>query len=1215
MNKLLHRQLQKYYGSIEQAPEKFLKFLEVISQSYDHYEKDRKMMERSIEISSKEMIELNNSLQTEKKEELLKSISLLEATLDSTAEGILVTDFKGKIVRFNRKFIELWGIPPEIMATQDYEMILSFAYGQLINPEEFLLVAQQNEVSSDTLRFKDGRTFERYNRPQIINGTCIGRVISFRDITSSKKAEQKIKESELRYRSLIDQATDAICITDSHLTFLDINPSGCQAFGYTKEEILNLSMVDLLFEEDLKANPFRTDDLKSGKTLRNQRRGKKKDGTSFEFEVNSQMLSDGRILFVGSDITERKKAESVIKENEGQLSMAAQIAKLAYWEFDIAENLLKLNDQFYSMFKTTAEKMGGYTISSQRYAKLFVDPDDMPRIIQSAIEAIKSSDPHFNKQIEHRVKYANGETGYMASRYFTVKNEFGRNIKIFGAIQDISESKNAEQKIKESELRYRSVIEQATDAICIADGSMRIIEVNPSASQAFGYSKEEFLQLSLLDLLFAEEVKINPIRIDDLKAGKTVSNERRGKRKDGSAFELELNSKMLTDGRLLLFGRDITERKKAESVIKENEGQLSMAAQIAKLGYWEFDIAANLLKLNDQFYSMFKTTAKEMGGYTMSSERYAGLFVQKDDMAILMNAAAEAIKSPDPHYKNQIEHRIKYANGENGYMAFRYFTVKNEIGRNIKIFGAIQDITESKNAEKLLKQSNARFELATKATNDVIWDWNSLTDDVYYSDAYETLFGYKNSSSKLKAIEWNKRIHPDDAESVLEKLNYQMYKAETGIWQDEYRYIREDGSVAYINDRGYILYDEQNKPVRMVGAMQDITSRKKAEAELNKSEKQYRQIVETAQEGIWMIDEHNITTFVNQKMCELIEYLPEEITGKNIDFFMNEKSSAIVARQIEKRMKGGTESFYFKFKAKSGRIVWTSLSTNPIFDDAGKYKGSLAMVTDITQRKHDEELLQKSQADLISNNIELEQKNKELEQFAYIASHDLQEPLRTISSFVELLQTQYNEKLDDTANQYLTYTMQASERMRTLISDLLSHSRIGFKKELKQVDTNVMLQEVLQNMNATIISSGAEITVGKLPVINGYPTEIKQLFQNLISNAIKFRKKDHPPQIRIFSEMENNSWKFSVSDNGIGIEEKHHEKIFAIFQRLHNRKVYEGSGIGLSNCKKIVDLHKGNIWVRSIPGSGSTFLFNLPEQTDIHKIRTHEAPVELHHAH
>lgn len=231
-------------------------------------------------------------------------------------------------------------------------------------------------------------------------------------------------------------------------------------------------------------------------------------------------------------------------------------------------------------------------------------------------------------------------------------------------------------------------------------------------------------------------------------------------------------------------------------------------------------------------------------------------------------------------------------------------------------------------------------------------------------------------------------------------------------------------------------------------------------------------------------------------------------------------------------------------------------------------------------------------------NRELERKNKELEQFAYVASHDLQEPLRTTSTSAEMLQRSYKGLLDEKADKYLGFITQSTERMRTLISDLLEYSRIGKKKECKTLDCDQLVQEVLADLGAAIDDAGAVVTHESLPIVNGYPTELKQLFQNLIVNAIKFKKKDTRPEVSISCEKAEHYWKFAVKDNGIGMDPQHSEKIFIIFQRLHSRNEYPGSGIGLSHCKKIAELHKGKIWVESEPGKGSTFYFTIRDDIE-----------------
>ncbi len=239
----------------------------------------------------------------------------------------------------------------------------------------------------------------------------------------------------------------------------------------------------------------------------------------------------------------------------------------------------------------------------------------------------------------------------------------------------------------------------------------------------------------------------------------------------------------------------------------------------------------------------------------------------------------------------------------------------------------------------------------------------------------------------------------------------------------------------------------------------------------------------------------------------------------------------------------------------------------------------------------------RQEADLANEKLQLN--NKELEQFVYVASHDLQEPLRTINGFAELLMQKYNGKIDEKADKYLHFISDATLRMKVLIKDLLDLSKIGTKGESQTVDCNIILQNAIADLTAAIQDAAVDIRFAELPLINGYPTEIKLLFQNLLINAIKFRKQHTPPQIDITVQETAGYWQFAVSDNGIGIDQKNSERIFDIFQRLHSKKEYEGSGIGLAHCKKIVELHKGKIWVESVPGQGATFYFKLPIKTNL----------------
>jgi PAS domain S-box-containing protein len=277
-----------------------------------------------------------------------------------------------------------------------------------------------------------------------------------------------------------------------------------------------------------------------------------------------------------------------------------------------------------------------------------------------------------------------------------------------------------------------------------------------------------------------------------------------------------------------------------------------------------------------------------------------------------------------------------------------------------------------------------------------------------------------------------------------------------------------------------------------------------------------------------------------------------------------------------------------RYHHKDGSLVWVFCRGKVVeWDEQGNPLRMLGSHIDITNIKKSEETKLYVE--------KLEQKNKELQQFAYVASHDLQEPLRTIISFTELMLEQYSGNMEGNADTYLRFISDASNRMSSLVKGLLDYTRIGKNFEVSEVDTELVLQNVLSDLNTLITEKHVTFEIDSLPKIQGLNTEIRSLFMNMITNAIKYKKKGEHPLIKIGATEEMDHWKFHVEDNGIGIEKAHLKRIFLIFQRLHNKDEYAGTGIGLAHCQKIVELHGGKIWVESTPGLGSTFYFTIPK--------------------
>lgn len=366
---------------------------------------------------------------------------------------------------------------------------------------------------------------------------------------------------------------------------------------------------------------------------------------------------------------------------------------------------------------------------------------------------------------------------------------------------------------------------------------------------------------------------------------------------------------------------------------------------------------------------------------------------------------------------------------------------------------------------------------------------------------------------------------------------------------------------------------------------------------IQKNEKRISALFEAATEGIIISDMDGNIVMVNEKTEELFGYSREELIGETIERLVPDRHRSGHKRYRQdyyedpepRPMGQGRDLYGLK---KNGDEFPVEISLNHFETEEGKFV--ISYVIDITQRKTAEDQLLKAHRELKQKAAELKQSNDELEQFAYVASHDLQEPLRMVASYTQLLARRYKDQLDKDANDFIDYAVDGAQRMQQLLNDLLQFSRVGSRaKPFKQVSMEEVVDDALKNLEKYIEEHDAEISIQtSLPELPIDKLQLIQLFQNLIHNAIKFRG-DQPPHVWINAEEEDNRWKFSVSDNGVGIDQKYQERIFMIFQRLHNRNEYQGSGIGLAICKKIVERHSGNIWVESKPGKGTTFNFTI----------------------
>jgi PAS domain S-box-containing protein len=381
---------------------------------------------------------------------------------------------------------------------------------------------------------------------------------------------------------------------------------------------------------------------------------------------------------------------------------------------------------------------------------------------------------------------------------------------------------------------------------------------------------------------------------------------------------------------------------------------------------------------------------------------------------------------------------------------------------------------------------------------------------------------------------------------------------------------------------------EAERGLLVIAAIRDITDRKQAEREAAEGQK-LRLAQEVARIGTYEWDIQTDVMRWTPEMEALYGLQPGGFGKTYAEWvrLIHPDDRPQTEEAVRKALQQGTLETEFRAVWPDGTVRWLAARGVVFKNGDGKPRRLVGVNIDITERRKTEE----DMARLLS---ELQRSNKELEQFAYIASHDLQEPLRMIASYVQLLEQKYKGRLDEKADKYIYFAVDGALRMQNLIEALLAYSRVTTRgAPFDPVDTNLVFTHVVVNLSAVIKENHATVTKDPLPTVRGDEAQLAQLFQNLIGNAIKFRKPDTPPLVHVSAKKARKQWLFSVRDNGIGMEAKYFDRIFQIFQRLHTHAEYPGTGIGLAICKRIVERHGGRIWLESAPGEGTTFFFTL----------------------
>ncbi len=1135
-------------------------------------EKKKQELLEQVQLFNEELEVSNEELQSTT-EELQLQRNKISEILESIQDNFYVIDCNWNYVYINNQSANALNMEPQDFIGQNHWKMFPQYVGTVME-ENFNATMEKKEI----------RQFEIYS-PYNNNWFLVtvypsmeGITIMGTNITERKKAEEALNESEEKYRNIIETANEGIMITDPSAIVTFANAKMAEMLGYSIEELIGIDSFDLIDETEVEKAKQRLKDRKKGIKGEYEIKFRTKNGENLLFHSCFSPIYDHKGVHTGnlsmnSDITRRKKAEKhmhELLEKEQQLTEELSISnkELQFTTKELEESHEKLNKNLEELSKTESLLSSITNLSSDIiYIKdrqshwIFVNPALEQFIGRNANELLGKNDleiysyPEIGKTIlkndrkimdsgkeeilEEVVEAPNGVRSFISVKTPRFNSE-GQVIGLVGISHDITERKKAEKREQE-----------------LLENEQQLTEELQTSNEELKVSNEELQDTT-------EELRIS-------------------------------NEELQQQGNELIF---------INQILRKNEEDLRRHAALLDVSYeaifsWDYD--DGILSWNQG--------AERLYGY--NSEEAIGLIsheLLKTQHPREFNEFLETLDK-DLMWTGELTHTTKY--GQDIIVESRQQLIKNSLGKNI-VIETNRDITERKRAEESLNQSR-------KLLYDII---NGSPSAIFVKDIEGRFLIINNKLEELLGVKNEEIIGKTDYDIITREMaDYYRVNDQKVLEEGKAISIEEeadliDGHHTFIANK-FPIYDINGEPYGVGSISTDITERKLLEEVVRESEEKYRKLFMNMTEEVhfWKLvynEDGSIKTWrlvdLNPPAVKSWGKESDEIKGKNTDDIFGPGASEHYMPVVEKIMTEGipySYEDYFPNLDKYFRFTSVPLgdyfiTTGADITDIKKFQEKLQSSNEELQSITEElqvanEELQNQQDELIELVDKLEVSNKELEQFAYISSHDLQEPIRMVTSFTQLLERRYKGKLDDDADDYIDFIVEGAHRMKYLIDDLLTFSRLNTQvNELKSVELEKVLNDVLSNLSVSIEENNAYITYDPLPTVIADKTQMMQVFQNLIANAIKFHG-DKTPVIHISVRKDEKEFKFSITDNGIGIDSEYQKQIFEVFKRLHTREEYPGSGIGLSVSQKIIRRHGGNIWLESELGKGSTFYFTIPK--------------------
>jgi len=997
----------------------------------------------------------------------------------------------------------------------------------------------------------------------------------------------QLKESESRFRAVTDSAVEAILSMDMQGNVTYWNKAAERTFGWTADEITGQSVAAII-PESAKAGFFRMlPELGTRETYvpPSFTLWRRKDGTEFPAEPSFASWKTKEGTFATAIVHDISEQKAIIESVKAGIVLVDPIT----------HKIADINTTGAHLFGASKDAIIGSVCHR------FICPaevgrcpiTDLGQTVDNAERVLLTADGKSRPILKSVSRITLRGHAYLLESFI-----------------DISDRKQMELALLESEAYYRAIFESTATGMAIVEEDMTVAMVNGILEQLTGFSKNEVEGLKpWTDFVAPEDLELMETyhrtrRRDEGSAPKGY--EFRLLTKDGTRREAFLTVALIPGTRRSVVSIvDLTALKTAQEAVRKQAGMLDAAHD----AIMTLDPEGTITYWNRGAERLYGWTKQEAGGQNAN--------------ALLRTRFPESREALWPKlmesglWEGELIHVTR--DGIPITVASSWTLMKDERGNASAILEISSDITERKKAELALADSEAKLRITFASMTDGIV-LNGLDRKV--TDCNEAVLRLtQRSREEIIGKPFTDLLAPEFRSQILETIPELLEK---GAIRTNSKMLRKNGESFDVESNVSLIKDAAGQPTAFLTVIRDVTERKKAESVLQEAQEELksvndelrtmnetleervqerterlrvtslyaRSLIEASLDPLVTISTEGKITDVNAATEEVTGCTRDELIGSDFSDFFTEPAKANAGYQRVFN-EGSIRDYPLAIRHRSGGVSDVLYNATVFRNDAGEIQGVFASARDISALKQLEQVLRESKL-LEKRTAELARSNAELEQFAYIASHDLQEPLRMITSYLQIIEEDYKGKLDEDADEYIGFAVDGAKRMQTLINDLLKYSRVGTKgKSFVPISTETTLSEALDNMQVTIDETQAVITHDQLPTVLGDDAQLTQVFQNLLSNAIKFRG-NSAPQIHVGVEQTPKEWVFSVRDNGIGIDMKYAERIFTIFQRLHARGEYPGTGIGLAVVKKIVERHGGRIWVESPPESGSTFYFTLP---------------------